>query len=225
MYSSLTTFDEKLDDKTLLTELIDYIQLYRRHSLYIATTTFHRAASRYLQSQLNRFEATHTNLLAETSQTHPIIHDSTTHHPQPFTSSTVMLTKGSVEFSGMGLMAKPKGRGLVTSGSKGSLFSLALLRDNSMLELGENLGAEVQEEMLGLLPDGHWWRGCVFHFKDSDVEAIMDQLVSSGLLDGSVPDVMYVCAARVFHHPLGMSSVWVGVGYISDINAKEHLKV
>ncbi|KAJ3206164.1 hypothetical protein HDU67_008350 [Dinochytrium kinnereticum] len=184
MYSSPTKFDDKTDDKELLTELVDYIQLYRRHSLYIGKTDFHRDASRFLQSQLNRFEATHTTMLGEASQAHPII--SSTDPTDPF--STFSPTTGpspttqfhhhtmtNVEFKGQGLSLMGK-QNRMASGSKGSLFSLALLRDSSMVELDANLFSQVQDGLMGLVPEGHWWRGMVFHFKDADVEAIMDQM-------------------------------------------------
>ncbi|KAJ3187590.1 hypothetical protein HK101_009343 [Irineochytrium annulatum] len=143
-----------------LTELIDYIQLYRRHVLFISETEFHRDGSKHLQSQLNRFESTLTGILTERA-----IANLGDNQFSPFDANG----------SGVASNAPPFRR---RAGSRGSLLSLTLFRDNSLNNMEPSLSRLVDETMVDLLPDGHWWRGDVFHFKDMDVEAITDQIGS-----------------------------------------------
>ncbi|KAJ3411147.1 hypothetical protein HDV05_002661 [Chytridiales sp. JEL 0842] len=94
--------------------------------------------------------------------------------------------------------------------------SVAFLKDNSMMELNANLVRQTNEGVHTMLPERHWWRGSFMHFKDIDVDSIMDQIVSTGILDACIPGVIYSVAARIFPHSFGMTSVWVGVGYMAD---------
>ncbi|KAJ3325057.1 hypothetical protein HDU76_013262 [Blyttiomyces sp. JEL0837] len=213
--------DFRMEDKFILKELIESIQLYRRHVLYIPETTFHRKASKHIQTQLNRFES---DLRADIrTRIKPITGWINANTTTPNNNNTNNDLDDNNNGMGGGGGNNGGGGGGLIGGKLSKVVSASqtFLKDNSLLELDANLPREIAEDLLEFLPPRHAYKGYVLHFKDVDLEAIVDQLVSTGILDASVPGMMWVVAARVFHQPFGMASVWVGIGFMWDIIAME----
>jgi hypothetical protein len=129
---------------------VESIKLYRRHILFIPETDFHREASKYLQSQLNRFETAYYNAVGEKINNYGGPDDT-------------------------------------TKNAKGRLHeafstSVAFLRDNSLLELDANLSRQVNDGVHKIIPERHLWRGTVLHFKDIDIDSLVEQIGTFPLL-------------------------------------------
>eukprot|EP01112_Ceratiomyxa_fruticulosa_P008549 TRINITY_DN2217_c0_g1_i9.p1 TRINITY_DN2217_c0_g1~~TRINITY_DN2217_c0_g1_i9.p1 ORF type:complete len:124 (-),score=11.65 TRINITY_DN2217_c0_g1_i9:184-555(-) len=75
----------------------------------------------------------------------------------------------------------------------------------------------LQGEVLRVLPNQCSWHFKAFHFSSMDTEEIIKQLSWTGILDSSVPNVIYAFAASVFSHPWSKKSKWVIIAYIESL--------
>lgn len=192
--------DSKMEDRYVLQGIMETIQAYRRHVLFIPDTAFHRTASSTLQSQLARFEMAYSLMI---EQRVTAIHNDKT---SPNNQTTKSL-------SGLPLAAKNK----MSLGNASMMF----LADNSFSDLDKSLWKSVEERIVEVVPERHFFKGMVLMFKDANAEAIVEQIVSLGILDILIPGMSWVVAARVFMHEFGVAQVWVGIGYIADIAPPE----
>ncbi|KAI9309973.1 hypothetical protein DFJ73DRAFT_968909 [Zopfochytrium polystomum] len=192
--------DWRKEDSYILRCIVEGIQRYRRHVLYIPETAFHRAASKHMYSFLARFEPVHARLLEQRAQ-----HDydpaaaQSSHHSQQSTQR----------------------RDSHGNGSHG-LQSTAFLRDNSTSDLSGALTKLAEEEMRTFLPESWIYRGSVLLYIDADVDAIMESMAGLGLLDVSLSDTVWVAAVRVQSHPFGMANVWLNVGCMVNMGSNGH---
>mmetsp|Transcript_20343 Transcript_20343/g.33401 ORF Transcript_20343/g.33401 Transcript_20343/m.33401 type:complete len:177 (+) Transcript_20343:226-756(+) len=69
-----------------------------------------------------------------------------------------------------------------------------------------------------LAPPHMLWHGRPLNFTTAKVDVIMQQLAWTGILDCSVPGTVYAFGAQVFQYPWGITSVWVYIGYFSDLH-------
>eukprot|EP00026_Physarum_polycephalum_P000898 Phypoly_transcript_00899.p1 GENE.Phypoly_transcript_00899~~Phypoly_transcript_00899.p1 ORF type:complete len:611 (+),score=61.71 Phypoly_transcript_00899:2035-3867(+) len=84
-------------------------------------------------------------------------------------------------------------------------------------KLLNNVLAWAESEILAVLPDHHSWVGKPYHFYHSNLDEIMHQLVWTGILDCTVPQALYAVGAQIFDYPWGLKSVWVYIGYCTDL--------
>eukprot|EP00842_Homolaphlyctis_polyrhiza_P002897 jgi/Hompol1/3608/HPOL_003301-RA len=181
----------------LLKDLAILIQLYRRHILFIPFTTFHRAASAHIQKVLK----THDDVL-------------------PIGSSKLPRNTGMASAANNGSSGAP----ITTSNSDpidlGSYSSFRQKRHNG----ADNIISKLKKSIVPILPDRHYWYGNMFQFMDCDPDGILEQLVSTGILDVSIPDAMLTIGVRVILQPFGMFTVRVVMGYVADLLALEQHK-
>jgi hypothetical protein len=76
---------------------------------------------------------------------------------------------------------------------------------------------DLKEQIAELLPDHHYWQGCLYQFTDSSVTDIMEQIIWSGFLDCTVPNAMYTLSLKVQNQPFGMTTVKIMAGYVADL--------
>ncbi|KAI8815052.1 hypothetical protein BJ742DRAFT_782165 [Cladochytrium replicatum] len=87
--------------------------------------------------------------------------------------------------------------------------------DDADRPIHELLGEDV---IAPYLPDRHTWNGRVVFVREASIEEMMEALLSTGILDCSVPRVTYALGIRSFREgAFGVRGTWIAVGYISDI--------
>ncbi|KAI9327055.1 hypothetical protein BDR26DRAFT_876141 [Obelidium mucronatum] len=182
------------DNRSLLLNLAQDIQLYRRHALFIPKTCFHRAASKFLQIHLNRFELRLSDMLMEN-----------------------MLWTNSCKGVGMASLSR---RGSNMSASQTLLVDITDVHNHSPGTETMGLLNTLYQEMSRFTPDRCCFRLMVLHFKDANIDAIMDHLVNLGLLNATYPEISFVIGARLFKHVFA-TSIWIGIGYFFDLIGNE----
>lgn len=167
----------------MLKTLVDWIQLYRQHHLYISDTYFHRDICRAIQSYM-------------------------------------------VQMDSSGGASKKKSLYASTGSTNFVASQMTFIGDGSFENSGTESGTvrRIQDKIVHLLPDHHYWQGALFQFSDSSVSGIMEQLILSGFLDCTIPHAMYTIGGKVTKQPFGMTSVRVVVGYVADIIGRDLAK-
>ncbi|KAJ3211817.1 hypothetical protein HDU82_004805 [Entophlyctis luteolus] len=189
------------DDRAMVSALAVCIQQYRRHERMILHTRFHRAASKLLQNQLGRFEAAHVQQM------------------QRRASSASAAARSNLTPNTVGPHNAPLRNSVL-----GESMQRMLLVDNHKAKESSGcvgLADEVHRAIVEFaVPDRCFYRGTVLQFASVDVDAVLEQLAVLGVLDAAIPGMAYVLAARIFRHEFGVT-LWVGVGYLADLLAKE----
>ncbi|ORY49523.1 hypothetical protein BCR33DRAFT_847478 [Rhizoclosmatium globosum] len=184
------------DSRMFLIDLAQNIQLYRKNALFIPKTVFHRPASKFLQAHLNRFELRLSEIMSENMNWNGGRADST-----PFRSSLYQ-------------------RGTYFNSSQTFLVDVSSLSSARKSSVEAGLVRKMHQDLAAFTPDRSWYRGTIMHFKSSNVDDIMEHLVSLGLLNATLPGISFVIGARIFTHQFA-NSVWVGIGYFQDLCANE----
>ncbi|KAI8920524.1 hypothetical protein BC831DRAFT_478987 [Entophlyctis helioformis] len=197
--------DPSVMQENLIKELVNLIQLYRRHMLFIPFTTFHRSICSHIQNILTSMDdvrAVGTPSLLSSSQG----------------------TGGRYLSAGRRL---DKTQGPQSAGVFGS--SLTFRQDTDAFD--EGIMTRLKSSVVRLLPDRHYWQGSMFQFMDCEAEGILEQLgkdqiaCNHAILDGRAgcqhPDVMITIGVRVIQQPFGMFTVRVIIGHVADLLAMD----
>jgi len=73
------------------------------------------------------------------------------------------------------------------------------------------------------LPKRHYFQGGLYCFKDNNPNLILEELISMGHINNSIPNSLFVVSSKTFQYADGVKVVWVVIGYIYDINVYESL--
>ena len=188
--------------------LIREIAEYRKQKLFIPSTFWHRPLSIALHSQLDRIELSWSQRnqgqpgeqqqqqQQQQSQSHPS--QQMQIQPQPAGLANILL-----------IPPPSNNKAIASSAAPASAALLPLELDQGYDVLDENL--------LPFVPDHHIWFGRPLHFTSSHHHDILAQLRWTGMLDYSIPNVLYALACKIFPYAWGLESVWVYLGYLYNV--------
>ena len=185
------------NEKFLVSALAADIRAYRHHFLFVPNTMYHREISKFLQDQMDVFEQ----------------------------ASRVDRFSGNSDH----LVSRQEGT---------EARRMSFMRDSiTPLNKDSALLSKVHGDVNQFLPDryGFWWNLYRFHTADkkeifeelskSDIFSIVAMrafltqfdVVQTGVLDCSLPNVMYTIAAKTFTQSLDVYTTWVAIGTVGDL--------
>jgi hypothetical protein len=165
--------DLVIQNHTVVKELAELLQLYRKNVCFVKETIFFRPGCEIIQQMMD----------VNTSR--------------PDTEETPNITGNMIAES-------------MLESSKHHEWWVSTAFDDSL-----------KQTLMDVVPDRHYVNHHVFVFSDIDITAIFEVLVKSGVLDQSVPNVMFLLGVQIRSRPFGMVQVKVLVGHVCDLLAKD----